>query len=279
MLRIVTPRFVVAVLVALLSWSAVAHAAPMDKRELEARADFAAGRYQKAVDAFAALFADTADPVYLRNIARCYQKMRRPQEAIDSFQEYLHKAKSLSKGERQEIEGYIQEMETLKASEQAATPVAPAPATGPPPAVIPPEPAPLAAAPTPAPTLASPVTPLQTAAPAPASDGRGWRTAGIVTAAGGVVLIGVGIAYGAAAKGAADSVSQQYSASTESAGKRDVTLQWVGYGVGAAAVAAGAFLYLYGPSLAGKPPEATAGLHGGATFNQNGGAVTLEGAF
>src|SRR5882724_440352 len=94
--------------VLLVAASAAAHAAgPLDKREVEARADFAAGRYQKAVDTFAQLFADTADPVYLRNIGRCYQKMKRPHEAIDSFQEYLHKAKNLTKNERKEIDGYI----------------------------------------------------------------------------------------------------------------------------------------------------------------------------
>ena len=82
------------------STSAPALAAPVDKRELEARADFAAGRYQKAVDTFAQLFADTGDPLYLRNIGRCYQKMKRAQEAIDSFQEYLLKGKNLSKSER-----------------------------------------------------------------------------------------------------------------------------------------------------------------------------------
>ena len=124
----ISPRRLLGLLLAvLLSTGAVAQAAPLDKRELEARADFAAGRYQKAVDGFASLFADTADPLYLRNIARCYQKMKRPQEAIDGFQEYLHKAKNLSKAERQEIDGYIKEMEALKASEAVAPPVAPPP--------------------------------------------------------------------------------------------------------------------------------------------------------
>ena len=97
LLRIFTPRCLGVIAALLFSAGAIAHAAPLDAREREARADFAAGRYQKAVDAFAALFAETADPIYLRNIGRCYQKMKKPQEAIDSFQEYLHKAKALSK--------------------------------------------------------------------------------------------------------------------------------------------------------------------------------------
>jgi len=85
--RIVLARLAGAFLVLLLTLAAAgaARAAPLDAREREARADFAAGRYQKALDAFAGLFAETADPIYLRNIARCYQKMKKPQEAIDSF--------------------------------------------------------------------------------------------------------------------------------------------------------------------------------------------------
>jgi len=120
--------------------SAPALAAPVDKREREARTDFAAGRYQKAVDMFAQLFADTGDPLYLRNIGRCYQKMKRAQEAIDSFQEYLLKGKNLSQSERQEIDGFIKDMQALKASE------APPPPT---PAVMPPPPPPPGPATTP----------------------------------------------------------------------------------------------------------------------------------
>ena len=84
------------------------------------------------------------------------------------------------------------------------------------------------------------------APPSAASDGRGWRIAGIATAAGGVALIAAGIGFGAAAQSAADDVGKKYSSSTDSAGKRDATLQWVGYGVGAAALAAGTLLYLHG---------------------------------
>jgi hypothetical protein len=264
-----------------LSTGAVAWTAPLDKRELEARADFAAGRYQKAVDGFASLFADTADPIYLRNIARCYQKMKRPQEAIDGFQEYLHKAKNLTKGERQEIDGYIREMEALKVSEAAAPVVAPPPAAPPAPMSMPPTLTP-PPTPTPSPTPSAVGTIATTPAggPAPGGDGRGWRIAGIATGAAGVAFIAVGIAFGAAASNAADSVSQRYSASTESDGKRDVTLQWVGYGVGGAALATGALLYLHGlPPASRNAPERTASLRGGVIGDRNGGTLQVQGSF
>jgi len=259
--------------------SGPALAAPLDKRELEARADFAAGRYQKAVDTFAQLFADTGDPLYLRNIGRCYQKMKRAQEAIDSFQEYLLKGKNLSQSERQEIEGYVKEMQALKASE--APPPAPAPA------VTPPAPS----APLPVVTAApfEPLAPLPSSAvggstaPPPASAGEGhrFRVAGIATAAGGVALIAVGIGFGAAAQSAADDVGKKYNSSTDSAGKRDATLQWVGYGVGAAALATGVLLYVHGRQPDGEHASADRSrrLHGVAWLDGHAGAVLLEGAF
>jgi tetratricopeptide (TPR) repeat protein len=295
---IVTARLAGVLFALLLSTGAVVHAAPLDAREREARADFAAGRYQKAVDTFAALFAETGDPIHLRNIGRCYQKMKRPQEAIDSFQEYLHKGKNLSKAERQEIDGYIKEMEALKASEAAAPPVTPPPATtAPPPPTTATSPAGAGApsgagmfgvgdAPTAPPpagsTTTTPPPALGVVASAPAAhdDGRTWRIAGIATGAAGVAFIAVGIAYGAAAKSAADSVSNQYNAGTESDGKRDATLQWVGYGVGVAALATGAILYVHGMTPP-KAPEKTARLrlNGGAAFDRNGGAFLLQGSF
>jgi hypothetical protein len=86
--------------------------------ELKAREAFAAGRYEEALDLFAKLYAQTLHPVYLRNIGRCHQKLRQPDQAIDKFNEYLAKEKKISPDERKEIEGYIKDMETLR-DEQA----------------------------------------------------------------------------------------------------------------------------------------------------------------
>jgi hypothetical protein len=119
--------------------------------EMKAREAFAAGRFDQALDLFARLYAETLHPVYLRNIGRCHQKMREPQKAIDAFRDYLTKEKKMTADERAEINGYITEMEALKAEQakqaqptpvQPVTPIAPAvttppPATAPPPAVSP----------------------------------------------------------------------------------------------------------------------------------------------
>ena len=90
--------------------------------ELNARQAFAAARYDEAIELFARLYAETLNPIYLRNIGRCHQKKREPDKAIDAFQDYLTKGKSITSAERKEIQGYIKEMEHLRddqAQEQA----------------------------------------------------------------------------------------------------------------------------------------------------------------
>jgi hypothetical protein len=103
--------------------------------ELKAREAFAAGRYEDALNLFAKLYAETLHPVYLRNIGRCHQKLRQPDQAIDKFNEYLAKEKKISADERKEIDGYIQEMQALK--QEQARQATPTPPANPPPPVTP----------------------------------------------------------------------------------------------------------------------------------------------
>ena len=150
--------------------AAVGHAAPApDKREVQARKDFAAGRYQQAIDLFAELFAEQGDPVYLRNIGRCYQELGKPADAIRSFRYYLQRASDVSPGERREVEGFIAQLEKEMAARPASGPTAPAappaaPAPGP--VVSAPPPAPVAA-PKPAAPKAAPPPPAPVATPKP----------------------------------------------------------------------------------------------------------------
>jgi hypothetical protein len=104
------------------------------KIEMQAREDFAAGRYAQALELFAKLYAETLHPVYLHNIGRCHQKMREPDKAIDAFRDYLAKSKNVSPDDRAMIEGYIAEMEKLRDEQAAAkteTKSAPVPAASP----------------------------------------------------------------------------------------------------------------------------------------------------
>ena len=169
-----------------------------DPREIEARHAFAAGRYQEALDLYAALFADKLHPTYLRNIGRCYQNLRQPDQAINAFRDYLRQAKDMSAAERVEIDGYIAEMEALKKDQDKAKaraanpspPASPQPAAHPASAAIPnaangaPGATPAGVAP--ANLLQAPSTPPAPARPAP-FYARGWFW-GVV---GGAVVLGV----------------------------------------------------------------------------------------
>jgi cell division septation protein DedD len=83
---------------------------------------------------------------------------------------------------------------------------------------------------------------------------RGLRIAGIATGAGGLLFMAGGIYMGVRASSLSDEVSRDankqpagtYQSSKYDDGKLAETLQWVGYGVGAAALVGGAVLYWLG---------------------------------
>ena len=133
------------IIVAVLGVSGVARADKAADKATEKKAveNFAAGRYDESLELFAKLYAETLNPVYLRNIGRCQQKLRHPDKAIDAFKDYLAKGKKISADERAEINGYIKEMEALrdeqaKQQQAAAPPATPPPATAPPVQPLPP---------------------------------------------------------------------------------------------------------------------------------------------
>src|ERR1041384_4921874 len=64
-------------------------ASAAEPTEDDANAAALGGRYQEALDAYIRLYAKTREPTYLHNVARCYQKMGKPDEAIDYFNRYL----------------------------------------------------------------------------------------------------------------------------------------------------------------------------------------------
>jgi hypothetical protein len=162
--------------------------------EMQARQEFAAGRYDKALELFAKLYAETLHPVYLRNIGRCHQKMREPQKAIDAFKDYLAKAPKTGKekvtaDERAEIEGYIKEMEALRDEQARAAATPPVTPVTPVQPVTPPNPT-GAGTPPPLPSATPPADQL-TMTPPPAPEGHPiytrwwfWTGVGVLLAAG-----------------------------------------------------------------------------------------------
>lgn len=92
--------------------------AASDGREVRARQLFAVGKYAEALEIFGNLYAETLHPTYLRNVGRCYQNLGEPDKAISSFSEYLRQSKNLAPAQREQVEGYIREMEELKRKRQ-----------------------------------------------------------------------------------------------------------------------------------------------------------------
>jgi tetratricopeptide (TPR) repeat protein len=170
---------------------------PAQKKEAErkAQAAFLAGRYEEAAQLLSDLYATFGDPVYLRNIGRSYQRLKDPTRAIDAFEEYLARTPDLSATEKDEIRGYIREMQDLKKQQ---TPAPPPPVTQPAPPVTQPTP-PVTTPPTttsPEPTPLPNVTPpppqtISTTPIPPEPKGNSGKIIGAVTL-GAAVLLGAG---------------------------------------------------------------------------------------
>jgi hypothetical protein len=149
---------------------AASTAAERQARGEAAARDFMLGKYEQALAIYLDLYLQSdGRPEYLRNIGRCQQKLKRYDPAIDSFKEYLRRAKHLSGDERQEVQGFISEMQTALANQGAAGP-APAPVASPP------SPAPPAPPPSPPPAN-PPAQPTPPPAPETAPQGPAWAPA------------------------------------------------------------------------------------------------------
>ena len=161
---------------------------------------------------------------------------------------------------RADVEKRMRELEELvkkqgDARQQPPNDVAPSTTGGPAGAAVVTGPPPSAAATTAAPappTTATTSATVTATGDRPNERGRTLRIAGIATAAGGGASLVAGVIFGAMASSKGDSVGSaaQFNPDDDSAGHRDATLQWVFYGIGAAAVVGGAALYYFGWSAA-----------------------------
>lgn len=237
----------------------LAQAADKDGKERAARKACLSDDYAKGVEILSDLFLDTKNPTHIFNQARCYEQNNRCSEAVGRFREYLRKAPKLGESERSEVEKHIEECETLlgKASPAVATTPPPVPVVAP--APLPPAPAPLP--PAPAPTTAPPAPeavplaspPLERAATVPASQGHGLLIAGICTGVVGLGALSTGVYFYTRARYYSD---QPFTEDNDSAGKRAETMQWIFYGIGGAALAAGTVMTILGwPSSEASAPS------------------------
>jgi tetratricopeptide (TPR) repeat protein len=241
---------------------------PLSKaaKEKAAKKACATGDFVKGVDILADLFVDTNEFSYVYNQGRCYQQANRWEQAISRFREYLRKAKDISESDRIETDRQIADCEASlgKTAQVAPPPVAATPAVP----VIHPE--------TP-PQVLDPATSNVSSKPEPSPSvgsrgrGRGLRVTGIILAAVGVAAVGTGVGLALKAQGLS---TKDFSQSREDERASLKTGSLVSYGVGAAAIATGAILY-----IVGWPSEQTSSVALLPVAAPGGASVLLKGRF
>ena len=257
------------VVVVLASPASAEKVKPKTAREKAAQKACALGDYEKGVDILADLLVGSDDPNYVFNQGRCYQQNNRWEQAIARFREYLRKDDNLSDSDKADAERHIGECEAALAK---AAQAAQSPAAAPPP-VAPVE----TSAPAPAPPPVTPDVSTKSAPPpSDGSQGKGLRVAGIVCAAVGLAAVGTGV--GLALKTQSMSSDADKNGGTtqaqEDLRKSLETWGWVSYGVGAAAVATGAVLY-----IAGLPSEKSTNVALLPALAPDGASMVLRGRF
>lgn len=97
-------------------------------------------------------------------------------------------------------------------------------------------------------------TPASPTEPATSSNGRTLRITGLALGGAGAVAAGVGLVFGLKARSAAESDANRtmFDRDADSTGHRYETLQWIGYGVGAALLVGGVTTYLIGNAKHGE---------------------------
>ncbi|HEX2660393.1 MAG TPA: PEGA domain-containing protein [Polyangia bacterium] len=113
--------------------------------------------------------------------------------------------------------------------------------------------------------------------PAAAPGQNPWPTVGIVLASAGVVAVATGVVFSVKTRSASKSASNNatFDPNADSSGHRYQTLQYVGYGVGAALIAAGVTTYVLGRErdTSGSQPQVA------FVPSLDGGAMLISGRF
>ena len=234
-----------AVVCAFLLTLTAARAEQDDPRELQAKTDCLAGRYQAGVDLLARLFAESGNATYIYNQGRCYEQNGKCTEAILHFREFLRKAKDLPTEEKAEVNSHITDCQAMKAEPDGHLTSQPRLQPKPQEAIIEP---------------AERANPSQ-----PSLDGSGLRIAGIVAGSIGAAALVAGVIFSIETSSIADELTAdasqyKYDRSRDNQGKLFDKLQWVGYGAGAALLAGGGVLFYLGYRAGHAPASSSVTL-------------------
>lgn len=192
-------------------------------------------RYDDALASWQKAYELSHLPGLVFNLAQAHRLRGECTKAVEQYRKFIELDPSSS--QRATAEGLIKELEPCKD--------APPPATIDHHDVTPPPPPPPK-------VIAQP--PIVIADHDEVDLGHGKRVASVVVGIGGVVALGAGVFFGNRAQSLASEVDQACAAgcawkdveNKDSDGRTAVTLQWVGYGVGAAALVTSGVLYFLG---------------------------------
>jgi tetratricopeptide (TPR) repeat protein len=200
------------------------------------------GAYEEAISEYGAAYRFKDDPALLFNLGQANRLGGHTAEALRLYRIYLKKRPDASN--RAEVEAKIAELQKQLLDQQSK------PRSAPPEQVKP------ATPPEVEPKPAEPAAPAVTISTEPARvdlrAGRTKKIVGLTVGAVGVAALATGIAFGVLAKNAGDDLSrldQQmgiFDGAKQQEGQTDQIVEGVMLGVGAAAVAAGAVVYVIG---------------------------------
>jgi hypothetical protein len=209
-----------------------------DKRPNAALAACASGDVAKGIAILGELYAETRNPSYVFNQARCYQKNGQLEPARSSFAEYLRIGTSEPPEDIKRAEGFVKEIDDALARQQANAPT---------------------------PVLVMPVSSVEE------GRNRTLRVSSIVLVGLGVAAIAAGAYLSFKVQSIEDDINRQFAGEDYvtdvgrlqqqlADGKSYETWQWVGYGVGVAALAGAATTFILSTRTSGAPEHAALGI-------------------
>jgi hypothetical protein len=234
-----------------------AEEAGQDPRVHEAKAACVSGDFQRGVQLLAELYLASSDPIWIFDQARCYQQNAQPTLALSRFQEFLRKSQGAPDEDIRDAQTYIAEIEAQQRGQSATSG-----------------------------TTNTLTLSKQNQATQPES-GRGLRYTGVGVGILGVTALATGVVFSVLVRQTQNSVENQTKNDVAplstidgklADGHRYETLQWISYGVGAAAVVAGSVLYWTGATSAAGGPRMSSTFVA-PVFTANGAGANLHMAF